>query len=130
MHAAAWAVGGQASGKRRGGSDPEIGPLVAAVGEQDPRADRKHIAIAVTPDLVGADVADQPVMAAEALPQLATDAERIARFILRERARFDRRLDPAGSRTDVFVLPPARQIHRRPERKPILRDNRDSGSVI
>src|SRR3990170_3333582 len=93
---------GEPGPARLRGSHSEPGALVAAVRHRHSRADREEPLVAVAGDIIGAEIADPPVMAAEALSALAADPEALAELILGEGAHLDRVSDLVHRRSDVL----------------------------
>ena len=68
------------------------------------RADREDVAVLVADDQIGADVADQPLMAAEPLAERGAQAEIVAREELDEAAGLDGEADIADRGADIVLV--------------------------
>jgi hypothetical protein len=109
----AWPIGRQARSQSGRWSDAEKGALIPAVGEQDARADRKDVLVAIAPDLIRADLADDPLVTAKPLQRLGAEVKRVAELVTGERACLDRRLDLADGHIEVRILAPAGDVRGR-----------------
>ena len=75
-----------------------------AVAPARARAEGEDVAALVADDEVGAEIADQAAMSANALADLAAQAEAADRIELDEAAGLDREADIAHRRADIVLL--------------------------
>src|SRR4029079_10558168 len=130
VNAPARPIGRQTRSERGRRADPEIGPLIARVGEQNPRSDREHITVAIAPDFIRADGADEPLVAAKALQGFGPKVERVAHLVTGARDRLDGRRNLFHGHVEIRMLATAFDVRRGTDREPARGNKRDSEAVI